>query len=173
MFNMSLFAIPVDDYDDETRGHIVGEIRADIQTGYIYRFVKVGQALAADQWTDGEVIVHKTTATWEGTNDVSTSTVDATYPVGLGIAVSTVPESTASVTYYTWVLIRGYHAAVLVTGDTGSGDELYASTTDGKATNLAGTATDTADGVRAGVFGRASAADVGNATVAAFVDFRF
>ena len=165
-------AIPFAENSTSAKGHIVGEIREDIQTGYRYRFVQMHTDCTNDTTAIGEIAV-QVSATQIGivTNKASVG-LDTAYPIGIGVFMDVVPESTATDTYYCWVMIRGYVATLLNDGtDQTVGDNLYVVAADpATAGRLAGTATNTDDGVLNDVFGRAATTVTGTNSTA-FINF--
>ena len=90
--------------------------------GNTYKFVQVHTActgLAANVITAGEVLYQTATA-HVVTNDRSEGISDsADHYCGLAPSdlSSTIPESTATTTYYMWMQIKGFHTAVVTNGD--------------------------------------------------------
>lgn len=154
----TILAIAFDNYSSDAKGHVNGEKRADFATGKVYRFIQVAQSLTNSQLAANEVVVQKSATIYEGTNDVSTG-LNTSYVMVLGRANATVPQSTASVTYYCWVQITGLGTLKQTVGSFTAGEMIIPhATNDGEANLLAGSATNTADGILAGVMGRAAAA---------------
>lgn len=170
---MGFQAIAFDAYSSSLAGHVVGDKMKDVATGITYQLVQAGQSLTNSAVAVNEVVVQKSGTVHEVTNDVSTG-LDATYPIPKGRANSACPQSTASVTYYFWVQKDGI-GTVVTNGDDdiAAGNMLIPSAVvDGACDSLAGSATNTADGVLAGMFGRALAVDVDAAnTVSALLNF--
>lgn len=155
-----------------TTGLIVGKTYMDESTGYEYVWTQMHTDMTNDTSAVGEIAV-QVSATQKGivTNKASVG-LDTTYPIGLGIFISIIPESTATTTYYGWVIKQGYVATLLNDGtDQTVGDNLYVVAADpASAGRLAGTATNTDDGVLNSIFGRAATTVTGTNSTA-YVNF--
>ena len=167
---MSTIAIPFKftTYGTATGGLQVGRIVTDASTGYRYMFCQAHTDWSGDVGAIGQIAC-QVSATQLGvvTNKASVG-LDTTYPQGRGIIWSAVPESTASTTYYFWTLWFGYTGTLLNDGtDQAAGDNLYVVAADpASAGRLAGTATNTDDGVGHDVFGRAATTVTGTNSTA-------
>ena len=159
-------------YVTSTRGLVVGKTYTDHSTGYEYVFVQMHTAMTNDTSAVGQIAV-QVSATQKGivTNTASIG-LDTTYPIGVGVFISVIPESTASTTYYGWVLKRGYTATLLNDGtDQTAGYLLHTVAADPcSCKGLAGSATNTADGVIRTFFGRAATTVTGTNSTA-YVNF--
>jgi hypothetical protein len=125
---MSNISFAVDQPLTDITGLTLGDIFTD-KRGRQFMLFQVDTALINDTLANGEVCFLK--ASHVVTNDVSDGIDGADSPIVAGVACGSIPESSASVTRYVLLLVKGRHTAVKTNGDDdiAAGDMLSADLT--------------------------------------------
>ena len=161
-----------DTYGTDKGGAVVGKVYEDHNTGYKYIFCQAHTVLTNDTTAIGEIAVQQSATAKGVATNRATGSLDATYPIALGVITSVCPESTATTTYYFWALKEGYVATLLNDGtDQTAGFNLYPVAADPcSCKGIAGTTTSD-NGVIQSIFGRAATTVTGTNSTA-FVKFK-
>lgn len=106
----------------ELAGLSLGQKFLDPRTGYQYKLIQVAETLTNDELRNGEVLSYSDITNYIATNDISAAeAVDTNYVKPAGVVDTTsaidIPESSATVTRYALVLVRGRKTIVTDGGD--------------------------------------------------------